>query len=128
MRKDWMVPKIRTIRKNIKEVHKNRHKVPTNYPLGQNVRWEKKFCVFVIRFIPALYLQNFRKNCFFSVRLLPLQNKNFRKKKLSEAHVKNFLFHRKVMFCSQDIKVFVLLPIPWFTRSVTSWWVLHETG
>ena len=90
-----MVPKIRTIRKNIKEVHKNRHKVPTNYPLGQNVWREKKFCVFVIKFIPALYLQNFRKKCFFSVRLLPLQNKNFRKKNYLRRMLRIFYFIEK---------------------------------
>ena len=40
-----------------------------------------------------------------------------------------FLFHRKVMFCSQDVKVFVFLTISWFTKSVLSWWVLlHEPG
>ena len=33
-----------------------------------------------------------------------------------------FLFHRKVKFHSQDIQVFVFLIIPWFTRSVMSWW------
>ena len=39
-----------------------------------------------------------------------------------------FLFHRKVMFHSQDIEVFVFLTTPWFNKSVTSWWVLaHET-
>ena len=32
------------------------------------------------------------------------------------------------MFRSQDIQVFVFLVIPWFTKSLTSWWVLvHET-
>ena len=30
----------------------------------------------------------------------------------SEAQVKNILFHRKVMFRSQDIQVFVLLIVP----------------
>ena len=40
-----------------------------------------------------------------------------------------FLFHRKVMFRSQDIQAFVSLTISWFTKSVMSWWVLlHETG
>ena len=41
-----------------------------------------------------------------------------------------FLFRRKVMFCSQDIQVFVFLNIPWFTKSMTSWWILvsHQTG
>ena len=40
-----------------------------------------------------------------------------------------FLFHRKVMFHSQDIQVFVFLTISWFAKSVTSWWVLVlETG
>ena len=39
-----------------------------------------------------------------------------------------FLFRRKVKFYSQDIQVFVFLAIPWFTKFVTSWWVLvHET-
>ena len=33
------------------------------------------------------------------------------------------------MFRSEDIQVFVFLTIPWFTKSVTSWWVLvYETG
>ena len=46
----------------------------------------------------------------------------------SEAQIKNFLFRRKNMFRSQDIQVFVFLTIPWFTKSVTSRWVLvHET-
>ena len=35
-----------------------------------------------------------------------------------------FLFHRKVMFRSQDIEVFVFLTIPRSTKSVMSWWVL----
>ena len=39
-----------------------------------------------------------------------------------------FLFRRKIMFRSQDIQVFVFLTISWFTKSVTSGWVLvHET-
>ena len=46
----------------------------------------------------------------------------------SEAQVKNFLFRRKVMFCSQDIQDFVFTTIQWFTKPVTPWWVLvHET-
>ena len=43
----------------------------------------------------------------------------------SVAQVKNFLFHRKVMFHSQDIQVLVFLTIQWFTKSVTSWEVLY---
>ena len=40
-----------------------------------------------------------------------------------------FLFRRKIIFHSQDIQVFVLLNIPWFTKSLTSRWLLvHETG
>ena len=39
----------------------------------------------------------------------------------SEALVKNFLIYRKVMFCSQDIQVFVFPTIHYFTKSVTSW-------
>ena len=31
------------------------------------------------------------------------------------------------MFRSQDIQIFVLLTIPWFTRSVTSLVLVHET-
>ena len=39
------------------------------------------------------------------------------------------LFRSKVRFHSQYIQVFVFLTIPWFTKSVTSWWVLvQETG
>ena len=49
-------------------------------------------------------------------------------KVLCEAQVKNFLLQRKVMFCSQDIQVFVFLTIPWLAKSVMSLWVLvHET-
>ena len=40
-----------------------------------------------------------------------------------------FLFHRKAMFCSQYIQVFVFLTISRFIKSVTLWCVLvHETG
>ena len=40
-----------------------------------------------------------------------------------------FLFHRKVMFHSQDTQVYVFVTIPRFTKLVTSWWVLvHEAG
>ena len=41
-----------------------------------------------------------------------------------------FLFHRKVMYYSQDIQVFVFLNILRFTKSIMmSWWLLaHETG
>ena len=42
----------------------------------------------------------------------------------SEAQIRYFLFHRKVMFCSRDIQAFIFLIIPRFTKSVTSWWVL----
>ena len=39
-----------------------------------------------------------------------------------------FLFHRKVIFRSRDLQVFVFLTIPWFIKSVTPWWILvHET-
>ena len=37
----------------------------------------------------------------------------------SKAQIKNFFFCRKIMFHSDDIPVFVLLTIPWFTKSVT---------
>ena len=46
----------------------------------------------------------------------------------SQAQLKNFLFFRKVIFRFRDIQVLVFLTIPWFNKSVTSWWVLvHET-
>ena len=46
----------------------------------------------------------------------------------SKAQVKTFLFYKKVRPRSQDIHFFVFLIILWFTKSVTSWWVLvHET-
>ena len=32
------------------------------------------------------------------------------------------------MFCFQDIQVFAFLTILWFTKSMTSWVLLHETG
>ena len=38
---------------------------------------------------------------------------------LSEAQFQNFLFCRKIMFCSQDIQVFLFLVIPRFSKSVT---------
>ena len=42
--------------------------------------------------------------------------------------LRTFLFRRRIMFRSQDIQVFLFLTIPWFTKSVTSRWVLvHET-
>ena len=45
----------------------------------------------------------------------------------SKAQIKNFLFRTKTVFHSQDIQVSVFLTIPWFTKSVTSRWVLvHE--
>ena len=48
-----------------------------------------------------------------------------------DCHLKHrlriFLFYRKIMFCSQDIQVFVFLTIPWFTKSVTSRVLVHET-
>ena len=40
-----------------------------------------------------------------------------------------FLFHKEIMFCFQDIQVFIFLTIPWLTKPVTLWWVLvHKTG
>ena len=40
-----------------------------------------------------------------------------------------FLIRKKIIVRFQDIQVFVFLTIPWFTKSVTSWWVsVHKTG
>ena len=45
----------------------------------------------------------------------------------STAQINNFFICRKIMFHSQDNQVFVFLTVPWFTKSVTSRWVLvHE--
>ena len=64
----------------------------------------------------------------FTSRLPPLQNDKFSKYVICSSGY-DFFFHRKVMFHSQDIQVFVFLTILWFTKSVTSWWALvHETG
>ena len=58
----------------------------------------------------------------------PLQNDKFSKCVIWSTDQEFFLFHRNVMFRSQDIQVLVFLTIPWFTKSVTSRWVLvHET-
>ena len=45
----------------------------------------------------------------------------------SEGQAENFLFRRKVMFQSQEIRRFLFLTIPWFIKSVTLRWV-HETS
>ena len=49
---------------------------------------------------------------------------------LPEAQVKNFFYFVEVIFRLQDIQVFLLfLAIPWWTKSVTSWWALvHKIG
>ena len=55
-----------------------------------------------------------------------MQNDNFSKCAIWGQVI---LFHQKIMFRFQDFQVFVFLTIPWFTKFVTSWWVLvHETG
>ena len=84
-----------------------------------------------------VYQINFYQNLNFMHRIkmgnilqrLPLlQNDNF-SKCVMRHRLRIFLFCRKVMFRSQDIQVFVFLSIPWFSKSVMSWWILvHETG
>ena len=60
---------------------------------------------------------------YFCYKTITSQNLPF------EVAVKNFLFHRKIMFRSRYIQVFVSLTIAWFTKSVTSWSaLLHSTG
>ena len=55
-----------------------------------------------------------------------LQNNNFCV--IWGAGYKCFYFMEKLSSV-QDIQVLAFLTIPWFTKSVTSWWVLvHETG
>ena len=44
----------------------------------------------------------------------------------SEAQFKNFFIFRKVILNSQDVQVFVFLTVPWFTKSLLSWWVLVD--
>ena len=67
-------------------------------------------------------------------KLPPLQNDNFSKCVTWDTgltytcKVHHSLFRKKVLLYSRDIQVF-FLTIPWFTKSVTAWWVLvHETG
>ena len=42
-----------------------------------------------------------------------------------QEQVKNFLFHRKVMYHSQDIQVSAFLNILWFTKSIMTWDMRH---
>ena len=73
--------------------------------------------------VPAISLQvsNFTKNEFLHTYFLRIlaRFKGYLRYKMktsqnvpSEAQIKNFLFHRKIMSCSQDIQVFVFLTIP----------------
>ena len=39
-----------------------------------------------------------------------------------------FFYSAENLFCSHDIQVFEFLAIPWFSKSVTSWVLVHETG
>ena len=61
----------------------------------------------------SLCFYNFTLKGYFHCKTVASQNVP------SEAQIKNFLCCRKVMFCSQDIQVFVFLIIAWFTKSVT---------
>ena len=64
-----------------------------------------------------------------SLKLPPLQSNNFSKYAIWGTGSEFFYFVGKVMFHSQDTQVFVFLTIPWFIKSVMSWWVLvHEAG
>ena len=73
----------------------------------------------------SIYLRTqddwYHRNGFFPL----LQNDNFSKCAIWGT----ILFPRKLMFRSRDIQIFIFFTISWFTKSVTSWWVLvHETG
>ena len=61
-------------------------------------------------------------NTYFCYKTITSQNVSL------GVQVWNFLFHRKVMFHSRDIQVFVFLIISWITKSVTSWVLVHVTG
>ena len=67
---------------------------------------ESCFCIsfFILLYMPLKVILYVLKMCHLKHRL------------------RIFLFCTKIMFCSQDIQVFVLLTIPWFTKSVTSRW------
>ena len=77
----------------------------------------------IFLFLSSLGLQyKISLKCYLRYKTITSQNVS------SEVPIKNFLFHRKLMFCCQDIQVFAFLTIPWFTEYVMLRWVLvHET-
>ena len=95
--------------------------------------WRILWCkIFTEKFIPKFFEicsnKCIRVNFWLSLKgylhykTITSQNASF------QAKVTIFLFRRKIIFGSQDIQGFVFLTIPWFTKYVTSWWVLvHET-
>ena len=46
----------------------------------------------------------------------------------SDGQVKNFFISCKSYVLFSRIQVFVFLTIPWFTKSMMSWVLVHETG
>ena len=85
------------------------------------------FWYFNLNFSDLIYLSVQRPTIFGLLKVTSAT----KRKLLKMCHLKHrlriFLFHRKIMFPSQDIQVFVILTIPGFTKSVMSRWVLvHE--
>ena len=66
----------------------------------------------------ALKTKSFKFKGYLLYKTITSQNVS------SEAQVKTFLFRTKFVFRSHNTQVFVFLTIPWFSKSVTSWWVL----
>ena len=82
----------------------------------------------------AILKHSYLNHCLFSFSMLMKGLKCYLRYKMitsqnvsSEAQVK-ILFHKKVMFHSQDIQVFVFLIIRRFRKSVMPWWVLVHRG
>ena len=77
-----------------------------------------------LNFLSLVFFQNFDH---FKTYFKTLKG-YLRYKTITSQNVSSDSQVKKVMFHSQVIQVFVFLTIPWFTKSVTSWWVLvYET-
>ena len=86
------------------------------------------FCIFYLQNILQEVLEHFSHFCTLWLFKGYLRYKTTTSQNVSsKAQIKNF-FRRKIMFRFQSIQVFVFLTIPWFTKSMTSRWVLvHKT-
>ena len=66
-------------------------------------------------------LNKFSVKGYLSYKTITSENVSY------EAHIKNFLFRRKIIFPFSRYSSFCILNIPWFTEPVTPRWALvHE--